>query len=144
MGMDKAIEEIIKKAMENGDFDNLAGKGLPLRLNDDPNVPEDMRMTFHILQNSGVTLPWIETAREIETELQSARRDASLARRDSRDSADWKRHAGHFIERIEAINRLIIRYNYQVPSERLQRPQLNPERELAAIENQELEPPKTM
>jgi hypothetical protein len=72
MGSDRIVEEIIKKAMENGEFDNLVGKGKPLQLDENPNEPEDWRIAFHVLRNSGITLPWIETMREIDAELENA------------------------------------------------------------------------
>lgn len=46
-------EQRIQEAMERGDFDNLPGKGQPLDLEDDSNVPEDLRMAYKLLKNAG-------------------------------------------------------------------------------------------
>lgn len=43
----------IKKAMAEGLFDNLSGKGQPLDLNHDYNIPEHLRPAYQILKNSG-------------------------------------------------------------------------------------------
>jgi len=48
----RIVEERIQKAQEEGAFDNLPGKGKPLKLDDDPFVPEDLRLTYKILKNS--------------------------------------------------------------------------------------------
>ena len=41
-GFDKIIEERIKSAQKNGQFDNLEGSGKPLRLDDDRHIPEEL------------------------------------------------------------------------------------------------------
>lgn len=46
-------EQRILEAMERGEFDNLPGKGKPLDLEDDANVPEDLRMAYKLLKNAG-------------------------------------------------------------------------------------------
>ncbi|WP_240468741.1 DnaJ family domain-containing protein [Gracilibacillus sp. YIM 98692] len=46
-------EEKIKKAIEDGDFDHLEGNGKPQKLEDLSRVPEDMRMSYHMMKNSG-------------------------------------------------------------------------------------------
>ncbi|GAB6037822.1 DUF1992 domain-containing protein [Fundidesulfovibrio butyratiphilus] len=46
-------EQRILEAMEKGEFDNLPGKGKPLDLDDDANVPEDLRMAYKLLKNAG-------------------------------------------------------------------------------------------
>ncbi len=54
-----SVEEQIKKAMAEGAFDNLAGKGKPLDLEGYFQTPEHLRMCFSILK-SGDFVP--ETA----------------------------------------------------------------------------------
>jgi len=47
-------EDRIAKAIARGEFDNLPGAGRPLDLDDeDPLLPEEMRMARRILRNSG-------------------------------------------------------------------------------------------
>jgi DnaJ-like protein len=49
----RLVEERIEKAQREGVFDDLPGKGKPLKLDDDSSIPEDLRMTYKILKNSG-------------------------------------------------------------------------------------------
>ncbi len=43
MNFDKAVESIIKEAMERGEFDNLPGKGKPIHLTAYFDTPEEVR-----------------------------------------------------------------------------------------------------
>ena len=47
-------EERIRQSIQNGDFENLPGKGKPLKLDDLSGVPEDLRMGYKILKNAGM------------------------------------------------------------------------------------------
>lgn len=59
-------ERRILEAMERGEFDDLPGKGKPLRLeDDDPMVPEELRMAYRLLKNAGLLPPELEIRREI-------------------------------------------------------------------------------
>lgn len=60
-------EERIREAMEKGLFDNLPGSGRPLKLDDDSRVPEDLRVAYRILKNSGHLPPELELRKEIVT-----------------------------------------------------------------------------
>jgi hypothetical protein len=64
-GFEKIIEQRIEKARQEGAFDNLPGKGAPLRLQDDRHVPEDIRLTYKILKNANFLPPEIELRKTI-------------------------------------------------------------------------------
>ena len=64
-GFLRIVEERIREAQERGDFENLPGKGKPLTLEDDSNVPEDLRMAYKILRNADCLPPELELKREI-------------------------------------------------------------------------------
>ncbi len=59
-------EERIQEAIRNGDFDDLSGMGKPLVFDDDPNIPEELRMSYKILKNSGCLPPEIEERKDIQ------------------------------------------------------------------------------
>ncbi len=61
----RIAEERIREAMERGDFDNLSNKGKPLNLEDDSLIPEDLRMAYRILKNTGYLPPELELKKEI-------------------------------------------------------------------------------
>ncbi|MBW2036242.1 MAG: DUF1992 domain-containing protein [Deltaproteobacteria bacterium] len=61
----RIAEQRILKAIEEGAFDNLSGKGKPLTLEDDSRIPEDLRMAYKILKNAGYLPPEISLRKEI-------------------------------------------------------------------------------
>ena len=64
VGFELVVEERIKEAIREGAFDDLPGAGKPLVLDDDRMVPEDLRMAYRILKNSGFVPPELETRKE--------------------------------------------------------------------------------
>jgi hypothetical protein len=64
---DKIAEKKIREAMDNGDFDDLPGKGKPLQLEDDRHIPQDIRLAHKILKNADCLPPELELRREIFT-----------------------------------------------------------------------------
>lgn len=63
----RVAEERIREAQRDGAFDNLPGKGKPLELEDQSLIPEDLRMSYHILKNAHVLPPGAELRKEIQT-----------------------------------------------------------------------------
>ncbi len=61
----KIAEERIRRAMEEGLFDNLEYKGKPLKLKEDPFVPEDLKIVYRILKNAGFLPKEVELRKEI-------------------------------------------------------------------------------
>ncbi|WP_108670483.1 DUF1992 domain-containing protein [Peribacillus acanthi] len=47
-------EDKIKRAMNEGEFDNLPGKGKPLNLEDLSSIPPELRMAYKIMKNAGM------------------------------------------------------------------------------------------
>jgi len=64
-GFHKIIEERIQTALKKGEFDNLEGAGKPLKLHDDANVPQEMRLAYKILKNADMLPPEIELQKDI-------------------------------------------------------------------------------
>ena len=138
--MSKA-EDQIRRAMEEGQFDNLPGKGKPLRLDDNPFEDPEWRLAHHVLRSSGFTLPWIEARRELEAAIQSARqalrrswawRQAALAEGQPPQlvGSEWERSVEAFRRQVDQINRDILTYNLEAPSMGLHLPKLNVEGEI--------------
>lgn len=61
----KIAEQKIQEALQNGEFDNLPGKGKPVVLEDDSRIPEDMRVAYKILKNANCLPPELELKKEI-------------------------------------------------------------------------------
>ena len=66
MSFDRLIEEKIRQAMADGEFDNLPGKGKPLDLDAYFAAPEDMRVAFHMLKNAGFVPEQMELLKEVD------------------------------------------------------------------------------
>jgi hypothetical protein len=64
-GLQDIIERKIKESQEKGEFDNLPGRGEPLKLEDDSGVPKDLRMAYKILKNADCLPPELELKKEI-------------------------------------------------------------------------------
>ncbi len=138
------IEEQIRRAIEEGKFDNLRGKGKRINLDENPMEDPEWRVAYHVLHGSGFTLPWIETRQEIENSLEAARKTlrrswdwrlAALAeqRPQERVEAAWDLAVANFHRQIAELNRRIISYNLEAPSPQFQRAILNPEREIEKV-----------
>lgn len=58
-------ERKIREAMERGEFNNLAGRGKPLVMEDLSAVPEELRMAYKVMKNAGCVPPEIELSNEV-------------------------------------------------------------------------------
>ena len=65
MNLDKIVEEMIKKAQERGEFDNLPGKGKPIDLTEYFEMPEEVRVAQAMLKNAGMTSREVDLLKEI-------------------------------------------------------------------------------
>ncbi len=61
----KLAERRILEAIENGEFDNLEGKGKPIIFEDETWIPEDLRMAYRFLKNAGCVPPELEMRNEV-------------------------------------------------------------------------------
>jgi hypothetical protein len=64
-GYEKIVEQRIKEAMEKGEFDDLPGKGKPIPIEDDSQVPEDLRLAYKLLKNADCLPPELLEKKEI-------------------------------------------------------------------------------
>lgn len=135
------IEEHIRRAIEQGKFDNLPGEGKPLTLDDNPYEDPEWRMAYRMLRESGYSLPWIESRKEISDQLSAARsglkrawewrrRNLTESQPDGSVDEQWQRAVRAFYEKIAQINQQISTYNLAAPSSRFQLMMLNADREL--------------
>ena len=78
-GFTRIVEERIRKAQLKGEFENLAGAGKPLALENDSHVAEELRLAHKILKNADCLPPEVELKKEIERteDLLSSMQDAA-------------------------------------------------------------------
>jgi hypothetical protein len=142
---ERLVDAKIKQGFEEGAFDNLPGKGEPLKL-DDENPFEDptLRMGYRLLRNNGFTLPWIQEQQEIAQEVERSRAEfarawvrAERARAAGRDrwqtEVHWRKATTSFRRQVAELNERIRSYNLKVPVERFQRLLLDADREIERI-----------
>jgi DnaJ family protein C protein 28 len=130
------VDEQIQQAYQSGDFDNLPGKGRPLRLNENP-FAAGQESAFNLLRNNGYTLGWIEEKRQIEEELAESRSkvERAWARHDGSDwgQQQWRRAVAEFSTQVAKLNQRIRTYNLKAPSASLHLLHLDAETEIEAI-----------
>ncbi len=66
MSIEKFVEDQIKKAMAEGEFDNLSGKGKPLDLDSYFQTPEHLRICYSILKNGNFVPEEVQMLKGIE------------------------------------------------------------------------------
>jgi DnaJ homolog subfamily C member 28 len=119
------IDKILREAREKGAFQDLPGKGKPIRWEDDALVPEDQRLAHKILRDNGFTLDWIEMGQELERQYVTLRQrlDAQHAARTAGrlNEAGWQEAQSEFSRKVQELNKRIIEYNLRVPHEQFAR-----------------------
>jgi DnaJ homolog subfamily C member 28 len=131
-------DEQIRRAMQEGQFEDLPGQGRPLQLDEDPFEDPDWRLAHHMLRSAGYSLPWIETRREIEADLAAHRLEIQRAWERHQSAAvdtdlthqRWDQAQVNFREAIAELNKRILSYNLEAPSMQLQLKPINPAREI--------------
>jgi hypothetical protein len=66
MSLEKFIEDRISRAMAEGEFDNLPGRGKPLDLDWYFQMPEDVRLGYAILRSNNFLPQEAELLKEID------------------------------------------------------------------------------
>ncbi len=64
---ENSVEIKIRKAMAEGEFDNLPGKGKPIDLSKYYGVPEHLRIAYQMMKDSGYIPEEVRLKKEMET-----------------------------------------------------------------------------
>lgn len=145
-----AIEEIIQEAMQSGEFDNLPGRGKPLRLEKNP-YAEDKELAYKLLKDNDYTLPWIADrldtlARvdalraEIGRQWRMYREEYGRARSPEQRALldhSWRTTYNSLQSQVEALNRRITAVNLSLPSPKLEILKLKLDREIEKLDENE-------
>jgi hypothetical protein len=87
--MSDSIDEIIRQAIQRGDFDNLPKKGKRLNLDEYFELPEEIRVGYTMLKNSSFVPTEVELLKEIaELEERLKNADAEPAAKIRKDIQD--------------------------------------------------------
>jgi hypothetical protein len=115
------IDRQIREAMAEGKFDNLPHQGEALPDDENPYAGE-WGLAYHVLKNSGVAPPWIESDKEVRRLLEQ--RDAILARAatgPAPSSSARRRDRAALEDLVTRINLAIARVNAEAPTDRQHR-----------------------
>lgn len=147
------IDRALQNAREEGKLNNLPGEGKPLKLDDDTQTPEHLRMAHKLLKDHGFAPEWIMHGQEIDSKkhqlvqsmkkavraykgtLGDAERDpaADAETRRLRAHSTWKLAKQNFEEAARKLNKEILSYNLKVPNGVTHKALLNVERELEQL-----------
>lgn len=108
------MDDILRDAMQRGEFDNLPGQGQPLKLDDDPTVPDDLKLAHKIMRDNNIVPDWVAEGAALEAALASFQADLRQALRTS-GGALRPRTRAEFAERLAHYNRRVLSYNLKVP-----------------------------
>jgi ABC-type multidrug transport system fused ATPase/permease subunit len=137
-GVEFMADEQIRQARARGDFDNLPGRGQPLRLPLPRPGTAANHPLYQVLLHNGFILPWIEEKREIEGEMAAARDQLERAwlRHDGSQWAEavWQQAMSDFQEQTTVLKQRILTFNLKAPVTRLHLYPLNPAREIQRIQ----------
>lgn len=145
------VDQMLDEARQEGKFNNLPGEGEPLKLDDDPNTPHEMKLANKILKENDLAPEWMMLGKEVdalrERLLENMRRgarayqgaladaDRSSAPYDNRQRAEatWLRAQEAWRLAAAKLNGELLRYNLKVPPGIPQKTLFNLEQELAQI-----------
>jgi DnaJ family protein C protein 28 len=153
MNFDRFIEEQLRKAREEGKFDNLRGHGQPLRTDENPFEDPAWQMANDMLKKNGFRPDWLEDDVAIRGQVDQARQ-ALVRSRDwrarelqalgeRRDAAaieqrlivahEWRQAQERFRSKLAEVNKAIFNLNLKVPAASLQRLKFDIDRELEKL-----------
>ena len=129
------VNKQIEEAMERGEFADLPGEGKPLKLDTNPFLTPQARMTNRLLKENGFAPRWVELEKEIKREkAQLERVLMNLKARRERLAAIGRQYPSRrevigrtfeqerarvitqYSEKLENLNRKIQRVNLLMPT----------------------------
>jgi len=139
------IDQKIRQAIEQGEFDNLSGHGQPIDLSENPFEDPDWRTAHRLLRNAGFAPSWIEERKDIDNELAVARSELERAKliltnaqgtpHETAATARWQKAQAQFRIKVGDLNRRINAWNLKVPSPSFHRTRIDVEREIDRIKD---------
>ena len=141
------IDQKIREAMEQGEFDDLPGKGQPIDTSENPFEDPELRLAHRILRNAGFAPSWIEERKDIEAEFEIARnqllkawmilKKAQGTENETSAHVRWGKALNTFSQQVSELNGRIVAWNLKVPAQVFQRALINAEQEIARLQTLE-------
>lgn len=134
------IDKKIREGMEQGEFDDLPGKGKPVDTSENPFEDPEMRLAHRVLRNAGFAPSWIEERKDIDAEIEIARnqllrvwtvlQNARGTDNERGAGIRWEKALISFRDQAAELNRRIATWNLKVPAAGFQRKTIDAEREI--------------
>jgi mRNA-degrading endonuclease toxin of MazEF toxin-antitoxin module len=130
----RIVEEQIREAQQNGDFEDLAGQGKPLEYNDEDTALEgDLKMAHHILKNADALPFWIELDKEIRARQEHCRNLLEQIRA-AKSPAVHRKLIADYRSEAKAVNDRVLHFNCICPAPHiLAKAPIDAERNISAI-----------
>lgn len=111
------VERRIWQSMEEGQFENLPGKGRPLDLDSNPHADPAEDSLYRILSKNGFAPEWVELNKDIRLQITDWRKALRKvwARRSTDGDIKWEEESIKLQEHLHDINKKVFRYNLIAP-----------------------------
>jgi hypothetical protein len=139
------VDQKIREAMEQGDFDDLEGKGKPIDTSENPYEDPELRLAHRMLRNAGFAPSWIEESKDIDSEFANARnqlrrtwkvlQNAVRTENETGARARWEKALALFRRQAGELNRRIVAWNLKVPAAAFRRKLIAVEKEVSQFED---------
>ncbi|XP_008565338.1 PREDICTED: dnaJ homolog subfamily C member 28 [Galeopterus variegatus] len=120
--IERLVEDLIQESMAKGDFDNLSGKGKPLKKFSGCSYIDPMTHNLNrILIDNGYQPEWILMQKEIKDTIEQLREGILVSRKKlgnpmtPTEQKQWKQVCEQFQENIRKLNKRINDFNLIVP-----------------------------
>ncbi|XP_045140700.1 dnaJ homolog subfamily C member 28 [Echinops telfairi] len=135
--IERLVEDLIQESMAKGDFDNLSGKGKPLKKFSGCSYIDPMTHNLNrILIDNGYQPEWILMQKEIKDSIEQLR-EAILASRKKlgnpmtpNEQKQWDQVCEQFQENVRKLNKRIDDFNLIVPLLTRQKVHFNVQKEI--------------
>ncbi|XP_013629469.1 PREDICTED: dnaJ homolog subfamily C member 28 [Brassica oleracea var. oleracea] len=111
------VEQRIWHSMEEGQFENLPGKGKPLNLHTNPHADPAEDTLYRILNKNGFAPEWVELNKDIRSKAKEWRVSLkkAWAMKLEDDQSGWEERSDLLKTQLKQINNMVFRYNLIVP-----------------------------
>lgn len=150
--VERLVEDLIQESMAKGEFDNLSGKGKPIKRDTyNPYVDFTTHKLNQVLIDNGFMPKWLVLEKEIRQDIKHARDKLQHARSalnhqvmTQAETNKWNRALETFKTEVANVNKKINKYNMIVPVLTKQLVQYNTKNEIRKISGSEQNCDKTM
>lgn len=139
--IERLVEDLIQESMAKGDFDNLSGKGKPLKKFSGCSYIDPMTHNLNrILIDNGYQPEWILMQKEIKDTIDELRKAILGSRKKlgnpmtSAEQKQWSQVCEQFQENIRKLNKRINDFNLIVPLLTSQKVHFDAQKEIAKVQ----------